>query len=693
MRIKDKAVVPVSSERKMRALLFVILLILLTGGLFGLKFYSTYNSAFIIVLLCFEIIYIGATWNASAEWSYRGSKAPFVVLIDLATIFGLIVATGGVESEAYLILGAPLLFTAFFYGSKGTFFVLFAVLASYTLMILAYSPIESDNVGGLMFTRYIFFIGSTLLMKYVAEIVSRETKRLSVISEIGIKGSGSLSLKQVTSEIAEKIVQTLAVDISIIFLYDEAKNQLEPVLSAAGIPETGIANLSYDLNCDGPIQKAFRENTLIELDFHDRPKAETSILGDNVSIRDMLIQPFGEEKRCSGVMIAANRKKRGKYKDFDRRMLSTIANKTVVYIENTVLYRKSEENVAQLTSLLRVVDAIGTLSDIETIFDLAIDVIKGLFACDRALINIINRETGLLEAIRHVGFSEEYVKGRLEKPFERIDKCYVLTRGEEYLTDDIRKDIRCPYAKADTGTISSMCVLIRSGERFYGIIHMASRYKKAFTRDDVALANAIGEQVGMAVERAMLFKEINRLAVTDELTGIYNVRQLRRVLDEEIRRCIRYKRKLSFMMIDIDYFKNYNDHNGHLAGDEVLRRIARLLESNIRDIDVAFRYGGEEFSILIREESKEKARVLAERLRQFVEETEFENEVLQPGKRLTISIGISGFPDDAEDAESLIEKADIALYMAKERGRNQVVPYTQEIKRELELVRSKDDLT
>lgn len=125
-------------------------------------------------------------------------------------------------------------------------------------------------------------------------------------------------------------------------------------------------------------------------------------------------------------------------------------------------------------------------------------------------------------------------------------------------------------------------------------------------------------------------------------------------------------------MADIDYFKHYNDTNGHIAGDEVLKGIASCIHNGMRTQDILARYGGEEFSIILPETDKAAAKALAERIRHCVSMQSFQHKGTQPGGSLTISLGVAVFPGDAADPKGLIEKADAALYKAKENGRNRV---------------------
>lgn len=168
-------------------------------------------------------------------------------------------------------------------------------------------------------------------------------------------------------------------------------------------------------------------------------------------------------------------------------------------------------------------------------------------------------------------------------------------------------------------------------------------------------------------------KRLQQLAITDGLTGLYNYRFFKEQLLHEMDRAARHNLSLSLIMMDIDNFKIYNDTNGHPAGDEVLRRIAKVLQNNIRKIDIAARYGGEEFAIILPEESPESAKIVTEKIRRLVEEEPIPFEDKQPNKKLTISLGLATFPIDAEDWKQLVSKADQRLYKAKKSGRNRAV--------------------
>jgi diguanylate cyclase (GGDEF)-like protein len=167
-------------------------------------------------------------------------------------------------------------------------------------------------------------------------------------------------------------------------------------------------------------------------------------------------------------------------------------------------------------------------------------------------------------------------------------------------------------------------------------------------------------------------QRLNRLAVTDGLTGLYNHRYLHEELRVAVERSMRSVVPVAMLMIDVDHFKKYNDRNGHPAGDEALRTVARLIAEDRRQVDVVARYGGEEFAILLHDVTRAEAREVAEKIRQRVREAKIANAEAQPAGRMTVSIGVAMCPEDANTAEALLEVADVALYRAKKTGRDTV---------------------
>jgi diguanylate cyclase (GGDEF)-like protein len=185
---------------------------------------------------------------------------------------------------------------------------------------------------------------------------------------------------------------------------------------------------------------------------------------------------------------------------------------------------------------------------------------------------------------------------------------------------------------------------------------------------------AFAAQAGLALENARLYAEQQRLAVTDGLTGIANRRHFDQALRRELHRSGRFQRPTGLVMLDIDDFKQYNDTHGHLAGDELLRALAVTLAQSLRAADTIARFGGEEFAVILPETDLEAARLAAERLRLLIEHLP-----LRPAgsdaRPVTISLGVGCAPDHGRNPTDLIHAADVAMYQAKARGKNQSVVF------------------
>jgi len=187
-------------------------------------------------------------------------------------------------------------------------------------------------------------------------------------------------------------------------------------------------------------------------------------------------------------------------------------------------------------------------------------------------------------------------------------------------------------------------------------------------------AHTLAGFLSLTLRKIQLYQQIQELAITDELTQVFVRRHFIRVYNNELVRIKDKKGQACFLMLDLDRFKNCNDTFGHLVGDVVLRDIAGIIKQNVREVDIVGRYGGEEFCVFLPDTSPENGIYVAERIRRAVEKNVFHayDEVL----RMTVSIGVSAFPYDAQEPTELIEKADLALYYAKRKGRNKVIAYS-----------------
>ena len=220
---------------------------------------------------------------------------------------------------------------------------------------------------------------------------------------------------------------------------------------------------------------------------------------------------------------------------------------------------------------------------------------------------------------------------------------------------------------------------IAIGQRRFGVLNLADKIGGgAYDASDLSIIELLAPQIALALERAEWQQRANQfqlMSITDPLTGLLNRRYLEARLTEELSRSKRYDYPLSFMMIDIDDFKFYNDRNGHQAGDRALEITAQCLRAALRKVDVASRYGGEEFSILLPQTTLQEAGVIADRIRRKIIETNFPHGNSQPLGTATVSIGLSSFSAQLDSAEAIVRAADRALYHAKRHGKNRAYAY------------------
>jgi diguanylate cyclase (GGDEF)-like protein len=227
---------------------------------------------------------------------------------------------------------------------------------------------------------------------------------------------------------------------------------------------------------------------------------------------------------------------------------------------------------------------------------------------------------------------------------------------------------------ASVGTVHALAVPmlgLPGSPEYLGVLSIA-RHRRRFTHEEEELLQYLAGQAVVSIENARLHETVERQAVTDELTGLANLRAFHTTLEREIERSRRFETPLALVMLDLDHFKQINDEFGHQQGDEVLELVADVLRDFSRDIDAPARYGGEELAVVLPQTDSEGAEQLAERIREAVERLEVPRVDGAGALRIKASFGVAAVPESATSRPSLIAAADAALYRAKRAGRNRV---------------------
>jgi diguanylate cyclase (GGDEF)-like protein len=302
-----------------------------------------------------------------------------------------------------------------------------------------------------------------------------------------------------------------------------------------------------------------------------------------------------------------------------------------------------------------------------------------LLRAERASLWVFDEDSNEISLKATVGFSipsDEVVPGRIGEGISGG----VLETGKALVVRDLETaGLTAAPAERKYRTKSFISYPITMGGRKIGVLNVADKSgDDKFDDVDLSLLEILGPQIAVALESAEWQERATQfqlMSITDPLTGLLNRRYLEERLADELNRSERYNYSMSCLMIDIDDFKSYNDRNGHQAGDVALKITAHALKAALRSADVACRYGGEEFCILLPQTSVSEAGVIAERMRQRVAEREYPFGKSQPLGNVTVSIGISTLGKNIDTGDKVIAAADRALYTAKAQGKNRIEFY------------------
>lgn len=322
-------------------------------------------------------------------------------------------------------------------------------------------------------------------------------------------------------------------------------------------------------------------------------------------------------------------------------------------------------HMQELVSLRKVVDVFSSLQNLESTYEQLRQSIAGLFQAHTCSISLFDADRGeiVAEAPHYGSPGTGIPRHRFRLADSRISKL-ILERGEPYLANNVAADPLFEPATEAGDLQSLLAVAMKRPAGPTGFIYLLNR-PGGFNRLDADLLSAIGEQVAVAVENAHSFDDAYKASITDPLTDLYNRRFFDARLRQEYQRVRRTGKTLGLMFVDLDRFKQVNDEYGHEAGNLVLTQVARIIRQNCRSADVAARWGGDEFTVLLTESDPASLEQIALRVRDGIQQTNW-----GPVGNITATIGLAVLPQDASTLEGLMQAADEAMYLAKKRGRN-----------------------
>jgi len=392
-------------------------------------------------------------------------------------------------------------------------------------------------------------------------------------------------------------------------------------------------------------------------------------------IRSLMAVPIIEGDQVIGLLVADSLKPDA-FRAEDEKLLHTFGRRVIEIHEHARLLRRTSIEAAKFKGLTELSHRLNTTLNLDEILEIVLLAARPILSSDLAAITLAEEEGHGQVLAAAAGETAPALIGRTFSPEGSLVGWVLAERkyfSHQALGD---RDIKTPVfsAKLDPpGLQSLLCYPLRLGEDLFGTLVFLSRQPGAFSDYESQVAGLIADLAAVAISNAQLYQKTEKLAITDGLTGLYNHRRFQERLSEELARSERSPSPLALLLIDLDHFKQVNDRYGHPVGDVVLRGVARLLKESIRKVDLAARYGGEEFVVLLVDTELRGAHRLAERIRETAARLVFRADGREFG--ISLSLGLAAYPQDARRKEDLIERADQALYYAKQGGRNRTVAY------------------
>jgi diguanylate cyclase (GGDEF)-like protein len=332
-----------------------------------------------------------------------------------------------------------------------------------------------------------------------------------------------------------------------------------------------------------------------------------------------------------------------------------------------------KRTVDQLAAFNDIAKALTSTLELKSVLDVVGERLSALLGAQQWSL-LLEGDDGLLhfEVVRGVG--AELLLDEVLVPGEGIAGA-VFTTGEPRLVADAKDDP--DFARRfddvtamDTGSVLAVPLTVRG--RRLGVLELVmAAGERTFDQEDLRAATTISDFAAIAIENARNYRRAQELSLIDDATGLFNSRHLHAQIEAEVARCARFARPMSLVFLDVDSFKTINDTRGHLVGTAALRHAGELLLSAIRGVDSAYRYGGDEFAVLLVETGHEGSTLVAERIASTFRDRPC---VLEAGPpvQMTVSVGVASFPDDGISARALLDSADKAMYRAKTAGKNTV---------------------
>ena len=506
---------------------------------------------------------------------------------------------------------------------------------------------------------------------------------LSSLLKTGKAFDNLLSASELYKVFAGIVREKFGVEQYALFIVNSEIPQFEMV-QGFGLPtETGF---DFVLPTDGSLlrQAIQQGKPFATFDSMGKPSFHVPFEKNSLSeLHSQYFVPLVHRENIIGLLAIGEKKNAEPYLEDDLKFLHILAELAAASISTAKLYEKNESVIVELNNTLKnlsilydISRAMTDIGDLKQLLKFILNQAIETTGAQKGSLMLFDQSTKRLVVRVVQGLPDKKTEDAINSG-ELSCRAFVVGEGiagkvfetkKPIIVNATGKDKR--YLENRNSNVESiLCIPLVVSDESIGVINITNKVnnKGGFTDEDLQLLTALGNQAAMAINHASLYEK----AITDELTKLYIRRFFNVKLESEFRRAKRYGHQLTLLICDLDNFKTVNDTFGHQMGDMVLQTVANFLKTNVRETDIPARFGGDEFVVILPETDYEHGWIVGERFRQAVAD----NKVADLSCQITISVGIATYPGDADSIQTLIARADAALYEAKHKGRNCVMRF------------------
>jgi diguanylate cyclase (GGDEF)-like protein len=500
------------------------------------------------------------------------------------------------------------------------------------------------------------------------------------LSRAGSAVAATLNQDEAIARILEQLSFVIPYDSASVLL---KKDENLVIVGGHGFKEiNSVLGLQYELNAKNPGAIVFLENSPLVVNnvaadfpsFMQLPQSQSTI-------RSWMGAPLTIKGKPIGI-LSLDAHEFNRFTSEHVRLVTAFADQVSIALENARLYTEEVNAGTRFKTLYEFGQTISAVLNLEDMYPVIFDAVKKLMKTEYFSIALVDRERATIRDVFIYDRNEPIELQERDIEMGLFGK--VIKEGKprlwHYFTQEMVKDTGAVLVgnDLDSEEISQSIIIVplRTRTGVVGAISAQSYTPNMYSDVDMEAMELLGANAAVAIENAQLFNKMQNMAITDELTGLFNRRRFFEMATQEFERSKRYNHPLSVIMLDIDHFKRVNDTYGHAIGDQVLQGLAGVVSTNLRQVDILARYGGEEFAVMLPETRLEDALITAERLRQKTAEATIPTRV--GNMSITISLGVVTQDKTCRSLEELLDRSDQALYACKRTGRNKVSPWRPE---------------